>query len=248
MLQNQNSSIKVWAISDTHGKHKMLNIPSGIDLLIFAGDIGTVRDSYENNNAALDFIEWIESLEHIPHKVWIAGNHDTAIGRRILRPKDLPNYVVKWTYLEHDICTLKINGRLINIFGSPYTPTFGHDWAFNVPRHKLDAYWKDIPDYLDILITHGPPRGILDMTKSGVEFRGNNEFGNVAAYSCGCGALLRHVKRSLPKYHIFGHIHSEKNFPNAGIMKPSESGTTFVNASVLDLNYQLHNHGFIFTI
>lgn len=240
--------MKVWLLSDTHGKHGMVYVPLDVDLMIFAGDAGTTSETHENNSVVLDFIEWMDSLEHIPNKVWIAGNHDTSIGRKVLRPKELPGYNKNWIYLEHEAVTLNIDGREIKIFGSPYTPSFGYNWAFNVKRNKIDAYWQDIPEGLDFLITHGPPRGILDYTESGVEFREYNEVGNVACYACGDAALKRHIEEKKPKYHVFGHIHSERNCSNAGIFKPSNSRTTFINAAVLDLRYQLNNDGVILEI
>ena len=50
----------------------------------------------------------------------------------------------------------------IKIFGSPYTPTFGHGWSFNKDRTKLERIWRNIIDEgVDIVITHGPPKGIF---------------------------------------------------------------------------------------
>jgi hypothetical protein len=46
-----------------------------------------------------------------------------------------------------------------------YTPTFGYGWAFNKDRTKLDRIWRNIIDEdVDIVITHGPPKGILDLS------------------------------------------------------------------------------------
>ena len=52
-----------------------------------------------------------------------------------------------------------------------------------------------IPDSTDVLITHGPPIGVLDLSV----------YDNI---SCGCDNLLDAVtNRVKPRLHIFGHIH-----------------------------------------
>ncbi len=82
----------------------------------------------------------------------------------------------------------------IKVYGAPWQPAFGN-WAFNLlPGSELKEKWDLIPDSTDVLITHGPPRTILDVTEAG-------------DYT-GC-ALLREVitGRVKPRLHIFGHIH-----------------------------------------
>ena len=99
--------------------------------------------------------------------------------------------------------TLK-NGTRFTIYVSPYTPAIG-DWAFAYKHHE-DRFNKPrqvangatsiathpIPDTVDIIMTHGPPRGILDWCLQG---------------HVGCNNLLQAVRRVQPKMHCFGHIH-----------------------------------------
>ena len=49
----------------------------------------------------------------------------------------------------------------IRVYGSPWQPEFG-GWAYNLPRGQalLDK-WNMIPDGVDVLMTHGPPIGML---------------------------------------------------------------------------------------
>ena len=206
--------MKIWVISDSHTKHRELQVPD-VDMVIFAGDCSYQKDPDLNAIEVSDFIHWFKSLK-IKYKIMIAGNHDVSIERGLIT--DWGNII----YLFHE--TAIVNG--IKIFGSPYTPKFGTNWAFNVPRWTLSRYWDQIPE-VDILITHGPPKGILDMTQydtrpdaTGKEF-----------FQCGCQELLDRVKVVKPKYHIFGHIHSETNCPNTGMQKPVWSETLFINAS-----------------
>lgn len=229
--------MKIWAFSDTHSKERELNVPSGIDMAICAGDIGTMREPGLNANVVLDFIEWYASLTQIRHKILIAGNHDTSIQAGLVQRTLMPESII---YLEHESVT--VDG--IKIFGSPYTPSFGTGWAYNVPRQALKPYWDDIPMDTDILVTHGPPKGILDLT----QYDSREGADGQAYFQCGCRSLLNRIREVKPKYHIFGHIHPETNCPNAGILKIANLETTFVNAAVLDLLYKKVNDGFIIEI
>lgn len=212
--------MKILFFSDTHGKHGDVIIPEGVDMAIFGGDAGTYRNPIMNKDSVLSFIEWYGSLTHPKYKIWVAGNHDTSIEAGLVNAKALSESK-GLIYLEHEAC--EVEG--IKIFGSPYTPTFGHDWAFNVNRGEAIANkWRDFPEGLDIIITHGPPYGILDYT-----------IGRVRA---GCEDLYKQIFISKPKIHIFGHIHE-----GYGVRRIDD--VMFLNASVLDMEYNYSNELFI---
>ena len=101
------------------------------------------------------------------------------------------------------IFTLK-TGAKFSIYLSPYTPAFG-DWAFaykphqdrfNSPQQTANDVTSNatnpISNDIDIVMTHGPPRAILDWCPQG---------------NVGCPNLLRAVRRVKPLMHCFGHIH-----------------------------------------
>jgi len=225
--------MKILAISDTHGQHKNFakEYFEGIDMIIHAGDESNFRELAFNEREWFDFLEWYSEL-NVKYKVLIAGNHSAYLskfGRRIKEDLYRDNNIV---YLEHE--STKIEG--INIFGSPYTPTFGQ-WHFMKDRSKLDDYWKQVPDDTDILVTHGPPKTILDLSLSRdreLEF-------------CGDAALLRHItERIKPAYSIFGHIHNVENIVNAGTKTMAGLDTTFMNVSCVTdgkFNMGLSSHG-----
>lgn len=83
------------------------------------------------------------------------------------------------------------------------------------------------PAGLDILITHGPPYGVLDVTPRG----------DLA----GCEELRKKVDEVLPRVHIFGHIHHGYGILDKGPVK-------FVNASTCDEEYFPSNPPIIFDI
>ena len=217
--------IKIVAISDTHTKHRQISLPDG-DMIICAGDIsyrGTIRE-------VNDFLEWYSSLPY-KEKILIAGNHDWGFERE-------PELFAKMCkdagiiYLNDSSYT-SIDG--FKIWGSPVQPAFCN-WAFNRARSEKSAknphdrmdfghelikpHWDLIPDDVDILITHGPPYKILDQCQNGIRH-------------VGCVELLKKIKQIKPKLHIFGHIHESRG-------RQISDGTTYINASSLDLNYQTY--------
>ena len=208
--------LKIWHISDTHTYHGLLTVPEGIDMILFSGDCSNPRDPYVNREQVLDFIEWMKSLD-IPHKIFVAGNHDTSIERNLITQGDFLEAGI--TYLEND--WVEIEG--LKIFGSPQTPSFGMGWSFNKRRDKMHEHWKHIPDDIDIIVTHGPPKNILDLSYD----RNNN------LECCGDSALRKRIIEIKPKLVCFGHIHNNEDIVNAGTMKLSNYDTAFSNGSVV---------------
>ncbi|POS78646.1 metallophosphoesterase domain-containing protein [Diaporthe helianthi] len=173
--------ITVVCISDTHNSQAPL--PDG-QVLIHAGDL-TQSGTLPELQAALD---WLKAQPHA-HKIVIAGNHDT-----ILDPSRDLGYErarLDWEdiiYLCDESVTIRCsNGRRLHIYGSPLSPRHGN-WAFQYPRSE-DMWAGKVPEGVDILITHGPPLGHLDLMR------------------LGCSHLLRELWRTRPLLHVFGHVH-----------------------------------------
>ena len=209
--------MRIWHISDTHTYHNLLEVPTDIDMVIFSGDCSNPKDPYPNEVEVRGFIDWFASLK-IQYKIFVAGNHDTSIENKFVTPEDFARRNI--IYLENE--DVIIDG--IKIFGSPYTPTFGHGWSFNKDRTKLERIWRNIIDEdVDIVITHGPPRGTLDLS---FDRAGNLE-------RCGDKSLLNRVMEVNPKLCLFGHIHNHQDIINQGTMTLSGLQTIFSNGSVM---------------
>jgi len=222
--------MRISILSDTHTKHGLIDpsdLPGG-DLLIHAGDV--MNSGYDKNNIK-DFCHWFNSLEQYEDKIFISGNHDRLFEDNPENAREIYSSY-KWIeYLQDESITFYFDGHNgdspeenIHIYGAPYTPYF-HNWAFNLPKGgvELASKWAAIPKNTDILITHGPPQGILDVSGSPY-----NE------PDLGCALLRKRVDLIKPKMHIFGHIHGSYGYKFL-------NGTHFFNASILNEKYQYTN-------
>ena len=200
----------------THTYHGLLDTPENIDMVIHSGDATNPKNPYLSEDEMQNFIYWY-SLLPIKHKVFVAGNHDVCIERNFIKKDDFERAGI--IYLENDF--VEIEG--IKIWGSPVTPTFGDGWAFNKNRAKTHEVWKHIPDDTDIVVVHGPPATILDLS-----YNRENKL-----ESCGDSALMKRLLDINPKLVCFGHIHNCKDIINAGTRKLSIRDTIYSNGSVV---------------
>jgi len=196
--------MRIVCLSDTHGRHQSLKVPDG-DLLLHSGDLTSQGHLPQLAEAAA----WLRSLPH-RHKVVIAGNHDFCLEQA---PQEARQLLEGLTYLQDE--SVQIQG--LRIYGSPWQPWF-YDWAFNLRRGEpLRKVWAKIPHDTDILLTHGPPHGVLDLTSHG--------------HRAGCEELLLRVQQVNPGLHLFGHIHEAYGLQQLG-------DCWCVNASVCNLQYK----------
>lgn len=204
--------MRLACISDTHNQHDALRLPSG-DVLIHAGDFTGVGRSHEVEA----FAKWLGAQPH-RHKILIAGNHDWLFERDNAQARAwLARYCPKAHYLQDS--GVEIEG--VKFWGSPWTPLF-LNWAFNLKRGQpLADKWAQVPSDTQVLITHGPPWGILDLTRHGE--------------NVGCKDLKDALNKQIsPKVHVFGHIHE-------GYGTWTRLGTKFVNASSCTEFYEATN-------
>lgn len=199
--------LSVTCISDTHLEHDKLVLHSG-DVLIHSGDILKFSRNFDRTKYELkQFIDWFASQKY-RYKILIAGNHD------LILQSDQREMLLKYIkasgiiYLENT--SVIIEG--FKFYGSPNTNITG--MAFGLDEKNLKTIYEKIPQDVDVLITHPPPYGILDIVK-------NN--------SQGCSILRSVVDIVKPKYHIFGHIHESRGF----LKTPN---TTFINCAIVPNN------------
>ncbi len=200
--------MKIICISDTHNQHEGLILPEA-DCIIHAGDFTDAGTKQET----LAFLKWYSSLNY-KYKILIAGNHDFYLEKHSEKLDSIiPENII---YLKDSGITIEN----IKFWGSPYIPGTGN-WAFLKPRGKaISSHWNKIPLDTNILITHGPPYGILD------ELDDKSQIG--------CKNLKEKLKSLDLSYHIFGHVHNEY-----GTVKKIK--THFINSSSLDHRQRILN-------
>ncbi len=177
----------ITTISDTHGKHELLNLRNyTADVLVHAGDFSNRGTPTES----LIFLEWLNK-QPFRHIILIAGNHDMFKPELFKEQlKHFPNII----YLQDS--EVVIDG--IKFYGSPYSNEFGN-WAFMENDIQLGKIWDKIPDDTQVLVTHGPAYACHDSVK-----RAYGRDPKVGSKS------LHYRKLALQgtlKLHVSGHIH-----------------------------------------
>lgn len=214
--------MKVVAFSDIHNNYNQLKLPSA-DLVVCAGD----ATGHGSTNEIHAFIDWFSSLEH-KIKIFVPGNHDFACQKN-------PAYYAELCKSKNIV--LSTNGFIYTndkiLYAFSWTPYF-YDWAFNGtdslntadqykgPNLKNMLYQLyNTEDTVDLLISHGPPLGILDK--------------NLEGTNCGSIVLkdLVETKNNIKKM-VFGHIHEAYGTKTI-------NSCTFYNVSSLNRNYILTN-------
>lgn len=212
---------KLVCTSDVHGKLHEMDVPDG-DVLVLAGDLlrnfhgpnSRHSDAEKQLSLLEDLAKWLDVLPH-RHVVLVAGNHDFVFQYESKKARKIMAAHPKIVYLKDtgaEVCGLKF-------WGSPWQPTF-FDWAFNLPRDgdELKKAWAKIPVGLDVLVTHGPPLGVMDSSPG-------------ICHEVGDKLLLERVQVAKPRYMVFGHIHG-------GYGRKKIGETEFLNVAACDEDYE----------
>lgn len=231
--------MKIVCISDTHMMHYLFKgsipIPE-CDVLIHAGD-ASGRGRPEE---IVLFADWLRQ-QPAQYKVFVPGNHD--VGFELAEEQCvslLKEHCPEVIYLRDMETT--IGG--FSFYGSPWQPRF-FNWGFNLDRGPaLAEKWAKIPDHTQVLITHGPPKGIGDMVPPRAPSAQAPDHGG----HVGCEDLLRRVANlDNLRLHVFGHIHSgygvynmlgREHTTHGDGYDTSEYGCLFVNASICSERYR----------
>jgi len=192
--------MKIVIVSDTHGQHEDLGQLQG-DVLVHCGDM---CDGFRRNSYDLDSIDDWFGRQRFDVILCIGGNHDFDLDTRQNYRRGF--YFKHAIYLEDKLFEYKG----VRFYGTPWVLDLP-GWAFYLNPATLRRKWQMIPLGLDVLITHVPPKYILDTSRSG-----NIHYG--------CSALAERVKEVRPRIHCFGHNHASYGTRQI-------DGITYVNAS-----------------
>lgn len=204
-------TLRILHISDTHN-HLSGETPASLlppaDVLVHTGDFsnsGTVKEY-------IQFNAWLGSVAHkYRHRIVVLGNHDVFKLRDDwdLARDLLPNATAVPFFEELDVEGLRV-------YGSPWLYFQNGGYATRKPFRRmpnLEHRFDEIPEGLDLLLTHGPARGLRDMTTS-EEHIGSRD-------------LYRELMRKRPAMHLFGHIHEDRG-------TRVHNGVTAINSALCD--------------
>ena len=135
-----------------------------------------VEDNLQGNEYD-DFLDWF-SIQPGSHKIFVPGNHELSFD-----VGEAEN--VRHLFERHGIILME--DAVDNFDGIVIGAVSGNSRIAD----------EDIPEDLDILVTHYPPFGILD-----------DGFGSPE--------ILNFVLKAQPRYHLFGHIHRTGGLAESG--------------------------------
>ena len=186
--------MKILHLSDTHGcHHRLQNLPEA-DVVVHSGDFCMVGSEQE----AIDFVNWFCDLPY-RHKILICGNHDVCLyGADIDGLDDNVHY----------LCNSGIEIDGLKFYG---VPMFMGDCISD----RQSRNYAKIPSDTDILITHSPAYGILDLDDN-INYVSEEILDRLTALNL--------------KAHLFGHIYAQHG------MK-SLNGTIFSNGAIMNSDY-----------
>ena len=206
--------MKAVVISDTHTKHNDIDfsdVGDDVQMIIHCGDFS------HSPQQVFSFCKWFEDLD-FKYKILIAGNHDEYI--QTVGYETFKGYCEQKGIIYLEDTSVEIEG--IKFHGSPWSCMFG-DWAFMEDDLELEGIaWNKIPDDVQVLITHGPAKGVGDDVGAYQDISNSNVGSSTLAYT---------INNRLNKltHHFFGHIHCE-----SGIYTISNSENNYIacNASM----------------
>lgn len=194
--------MRVACVADLHGS--LPRIPD-CDVLAIAGDLapdfGSPWDDYVVMQArqrewlAREYAAW-ERTVPAEYIVMTPGNHDWFVS--------LPAEC-RTRFLVDELFSFR--GR--RMWFTPWIPPIGC-WNYMLPRSQRRFRFRQMPEGLDVLVSHSPPHMCLDR--------------NWAGDACGCPELRAVIQERPPKHAVFGHIHEGRRHG-----RKSRLGTTMIH-------------------
>ena len=194
--------ITIGGISDLHGIFPNTETWPQFDIFIIAGDVLTDYDypmstvlSLQKDEVSILLNPWLLSIK--TKKILLCwGNHDHFGYNHNHWCQDNISAIV----VEND--TVDVDGLKIYLNSYSYQPPdYPKAWSFGKSEAELNLLYEQIPQNIDILVSHTPPYGALDLGFGGTK-NGMNNFGSIS--------LRRWLENNrLPKlqHMLVGHIH-----------------------------------------
>jgi len=222
--------IKIAAMSDMHGRLEGLD-PRGCGVCVVAGDFS--RQTGFGRWAMKEQREWIHDeffawTGRFPETAFVvvAGNHDLCLDPVMTSRYAGENWRIEWPSNVKYLCDSGVEAHGLRFYGTPWVPVINCRWAFEGESGKLKKRFSAIPENVDVLVTHAPPRLPGYQGDISLEFGADSDrFGSVE--------LAEALFEKKPRYAFCGHIHS-------GSHDPFVFGDTVVrNVSRVDESYEV---------
>ena len=220
--------MKIIVSSDFHG---FLPTIEDFDLFLICGDICPAINhsiGFQTIWCKEVLVKWFNSLPYHDENskvIMIWGNHDfvgekhTAEVSKTISEGTNGRVVV----LNHEAYTWQYqDGTKLHIFGTSYCGLFGN-WAFMKDDETLDRLFGQIPEGIDILLSHDSPNiwkmGAITQGRWKSDVTGNR-------------ILPAHIRRIKPRFFFSGHFHSGNHSFD------EREGIWCANVSFVDENYE----------
>jgi len=173
-------------------------------LLIIAGDVCPDLRPIEEQGRWLGekFVPWLRE-QPATRIVGTWGNHDFAPMWKKHIPEELFGELATFGVDE----LVEVEG--LKIWLTPWVPNLSR-WAFAFAEDVPAPIRKEIPEGLDILVSHGPPFGYFDEAQrpDGLIIGNSDPWGS----HVGSKSLRNRCLEAKPKVVVCGHIHEGRGF------------------------------------
>lgn len=222
--------MKICVMSDLHGELPKTTKSSEITLI--CGDIVPlfIQRSISESKLWLktEFAYWARNWPS--DKIFfIAGNHDFVFDGH-MSYNDIMELSINsnnklWYLQNNSVIYTDKEGKDYTIFGTPYCRIF-RKWAFMLPDEELAIKYADIPENIDILLSHDA----ADINNLGLV---PPSIWHSESLNVGNTVLAEAVKLKKPKYYFCGHIHDGNH------KVETIDNTLMANVSLLNDSYQI---------
>lgn len=197
--------MRFYCISDLHGELSGLK-PDSSDVVLVAGDFAELKrlDKWgihdQKKWIEKKFIPYVQSYQKTKFVI-VPGNHDLALDKSMqIRYPDL-SWKIDWPENVSILIDSMIDLDGIRIYCTPWVPIISHRWAFEADHSTLTEKFSQIPENIDILITHTPPRIPNEYFDVSLFYGSDSE-------KFGSPELTYVILDKKPKYLLCGHIHT----------------------------------------
>lgn len=154
--------MKICCISDLHGTLEGLDFKDA-ELVIIAGDFSKMPGFGKwHLHQQADWIKhkFIPFVSQFKEKqfVIVPGNHDLCLDPKLTAAYPDLDWKIAWPDNVHLLIDSAVTINGFKIYGSPWVPVISYRWAFEGEHDVLKEKFSKIPDDVDLLVTHSPPR------------------------------------------------------------------------------------------